>query len=173
MANYKEQLRHITTFVFDYDGVLSDGTVLMLESGNQVRSGYVKDGYAIHLALKKGYRVAVISGGFSESMSGRCKMLGIEDAYFNVTDKLTVFHEYLSQNKLTASEVLFMGDDIPDYLVMKEAGVAVCPSDAAEEIKGVSVFISQFPGGKGCVRNIIEQVLKVQGKWMDNEAFYW
>jgi 3-deoxy-D-manno-octulosonate 8-phosphate phosphatase (KDO 8-P phosphatase) len=173
MSNYKEQLRHITTFVFDYDGVLGDGIVLMLESGDQVRSGYVKDGYAIHLALKKGFRVAVISGGFSESMSSRCKMLGIKDAFFSVTDKLTIFHEYISQNKLSASEVLYMGDDIPDYLVMKKAGVPVCPSDAAEEIKSLSVCISQYPGGKGCVRDIIEQVLKVQGKWMDNDAFYW
>jgi 3-deoxy-D-manno-octulosonate 8-phosphate phosphatase (KDO 8-P phosphatase) len=173
MSNYKEQLRHITTFIFDYDGVLSDGTVLMLESGDQVRSGYVKDGYAIHLAIKKGFLVAVISGGFSESMANRCQMLGIKDAFFNVRDKLAAFHEFISQNKLSANQVLFMGDDIPDYLVMKEAGVPVCPADAAEEIKAISVCISHFPGGKGCVRDIIEQVLKIQGKWMDNDAFFW
>jgi 3-deoxy-D-manno-octulosonate 8-phosphate phosphatase (KDO 8-P phosphatase) len=173
MGNYKKLLRNIDTLIFDYDGVLSDGTVIVLEGGDHVRTGYVKDGYAIQLALKKGYRVAVMSGGISESMSARCKSLGIKDAFFGIRDKLSVFREYIQDNDSDASRVLFMGDDIPDYLVMKESGVAVCPLDAAEEIKAVSDYISQYPGGRGCVRDIIEQVLKVQGKWMDEDAFSW
>jgi 3-deoxy-D-manno-octulosonate 8-phosphate phosphatase (KDO 8-P phosphatase) len=173
MSNYKELLRNITTFIFDYDGVLSDGTILVLESGEHARVGYVKDGYAIQLALKKGYRVAVMSGAVSESMAWRCRAIGIKEVYFGLKDKFEMFGKYLKENNLNASEVLFMGDDIPDYHVMTGAGVAVCPADAAEEIKAISVYISQFAGGKGCVRDIIEQVLKVQGKWMDNDAFSW
>jgi 3-deoxy-D-manno-octulosonate 8-phosphate phosphatase (KDO 8-P phosphatase) len=173
MGNYKELLRNITTFIFDYDGVLSDGTVIVIGNGDHIRTGYVKDGYAIQLALKKGYHIAVISGGVSESMLKRCSALGIKDAFFGVTHKLEKYHEYLKRNDLSPSQVLFMGDDIPDYHVMKEAGVAVCPSDAAEEIKAISHHISHFSGGKGCVRDIIEQVLKIQGKWMDHEAFSW
>jgi len=173
MGNYKGLLRNITTFVFDWDGVLTDGTVLILENGDHVRTGYVKDGYAIQLALKKKFRVVVISGGFSESMVTRCRILGIKDAFFSVCDKVDVFKKYLKENSLSPSEVLFMGDDIPDYPLMKEAGVATCPANAAEEIKAEAHFISQYPGGKGCVRDIIEQVLKVQGKWMDKDAFSW
>jgi 3-deoxy-D-manno-octulosonate 8-phosphate phosphatase (KDO 8-P phosphatase) len=173
MSNYKEHLRHITTFIFDYDGVLSDGTILVFDSGDHVRVGSVKDGYAIQLALKKGYRVAVMSGAVSDSISRRCSALGISEVFFGVKDKKETYRQYLVDNKLTPREVLFMGDDIPDYHVMKEAGVAVCPADAAEEIKSVAAYISQFGGGRGCVRDIVEQVLKVQGKWMDDDAFTW
>jgi 3-deoxy-D-manno-octulosonate 8-phosphate phosphatase (KDO 8-P phosphatase) len=173
MGNYKEQLRNIKALIFDYDGVLSDGTVLLLTNGDHVRTGYVKDGYAIQLAIKKGFKIAVISGGYSEAMATRCHILGVKDAFLGVKDKALVFVKYLSDNNLQASEVLFMGDDIPDYPVMKQAGMAVCPADAAEEIKSVSVYISQYGGGKGCVRDIIEQVLKVQGLWMDQDAFTW
>lgn len=173
MGNYKELLKNINTFIFDYDGVLSDGTVMILSNGEQVRSGFVKDGYAIQLALKKGYRIAVISGGISESMKTRCNILGITDTFLGVKDKSVVFDSYIKDNKLNTATVLYMGDDIPDYKVMKKAGVAVCPADAAEEIKTVSVYISPLAGGKGCVRDIIEQVLKVQRKWMDKDAFIW
>ncbi len=173
MSNYKEHLRNIKALIFDYDGVLSDGTVTILSNGEHVRTGYVKDGYAIQLALKKGVHIAVISGGISESMEVRCRVLGIKDAFLGVTDKTVVFQQYLQDHGFSSSEVLYMGDDLPDYPVMKAAGIAVCPVDAAEEIKAISAYISPFGGGKGCVRDIIEQLLKVQEKWMDADAFTW
>jgi 3-deoxy-D-manno-octulosonate 8-phosphate phosphatase (KDO 8-P phosphatase) len=144
-----------------------------LGSGEHVRTGYVKDGYAIQLALKKGLRIVVISGGISESMEIRCRSLGIKDAFLGVVDKTVTFHQYVKEHKLNATEILYMGDDIPDYPVMKLAGIAACPVDAAEEIKSISAYISPFGGGKGCVRDIIEQLLKVQEKWMDADAFTW
>lgn len=173
MSNYKENLKHITTFIFDYDGVLTNGVILVTNSGDQLRTGHVKDGYALQLAVKSGYRVAVISGGYSESMRHRCNALKLTDVYLGVEDKLKVFNEYMSANKIRPEEVLYMGDDIPDYPVMKLVGVPVCPSDASEEIKGISSYISHFPGGAGCVRDVIEQVMKVQGKWMNGNAYHW
>jgi len=173
MGNYKEILKHITTLVFDYDGVLSDGTIMFLGNGDHIRSGSVKDGYAIHQAMKKNIRIAIISGGYSESMEVRCRSLGITDAFLGVSDKILTFNKYLQDHQLKSSEVLYMGDDIPDYPVMKMCGLAVCPSDAAEEIKAISAYISPYSGGKGCVRDIIEQVLKVQDKWMDKDAHIW
>jgi len=173
MANYKEQLRDINTFIFDYDGVLTDGSVIMTTEGEAYRVSNVKDGYALQLARKKGYRVAVISGARSESMMHRLQSLQITDIFLGVEKKLEVFHAYLEQHQLSLSNVLYMGDDIPDYEVMLEAGVPTCPADAAEEIKSVSKYISHFSGGKGCVRDVIEQVLKVQGKWMNDDAYHW
>ncbi|MFH1120685.1 MAG: HAD-IIIA family hydrolase [Bacteroidota bacterium] len=173
MSNYKENLTRITTFIFDYDGVLTNGVVLITNTGDQLRTGHVKDGYALQLAIKSGYRVAVISGGYSESMRHRCNALNLTDVFLGVENKVQVFNEYLHKNNLTAGEVLYMGDDIPDYQVMKMVGMPVCPADAAEEIKSISEYISHFPGGAGCVRDIIEQVMKVQGKWMNGNAFHW
>jgi 3-deoxy-D-manno-octulosonate 8-phosphate phosphatase (KDO 8-P phosphatase) len=173
MTNYKELLQHITTFIFDYDGVITDGSVLTLENGEAYRISNVKDGYALQLARKKGYRVAVISGAQAENMTQRLKSLQITDIFLGVENKLRIFREYLAANSLDPSEVLFMGDDIPDYQVMQAAGVAACPADAAEEIKKVARYISHFNGGKGCVRDVIEQVMKLQGKWMDHDGFHW
>jgi len=173
MANYKELLRHINTFIFDYDGVLTDGSVITTNEGEAHRISNVKDGYALQLARKKGYRVAVISGARSESMMHRMKALQITDVFLGVERKRDVYREYLKTNQLTHLNVLYMGDDIPDYEVMLEAGISTCPADAAEEIKSVAKYISHFPGGKGCVRDVIEQVLKVQGKWMNDDAYHW
>ncbi len=173
MKNYKEKLKHITTLIFDYDGVLSDGTVLILSNGDQLRSGHVRDGYAIHHALKHNIRIAIISGGYSESMEVRCRALGITDAFLGVSDKSATFHNYLNDHKLVPEEILYMGDDIPDYPVMKQCGLAVCPADAAEEIKSIAAYISPFKGGQGCVRDIIEQFMKVQDKWMGPDAHIW
>lgn len=173
MGNYKELLKHINTFIFDYDGVLTDGSVIMTSDGEAYRISNVKDGYALQLAKKKGYKVAVISGANSESMALRMKALQITDVFLGIEKKHTIFQEYLKNNNLQASQVLFMGDDIPDYEVMLEAGVSTCPADAAEEIKSVAQYISHFGGGKGCVRDVIEQVLKVQGKWMNDDAYHW
>ncbi|MCK9618315.1 MAG: HAD-IIIA family hydrolase [Lentimicrobiaceae bacterium] len=173
MNNYKALLTRINTFIFDYDGVLTDGSVLITSNGDALRSGNVKDGYAIQLALKKGYHVAVISGGNSLSMEKRMEMLKVNDYYLGVEKKMEVYNKYLAKHKLSQENVLYVGDDIPDIPVMQQAGVSVCPADAAEEVKKIATYISHFNGGKGCVRDVIEQVLKVQGKWMNDDAFHW
>lgn len=173
MTNYKERLKEINTFIFDYDGVLTEGIVTITEEGEPLRTANVRDGYALQLAVKKGYRIAVISGGKSKSMYNRLNSLGIKDVFLGVEHKVTVFNKYLSDNNIGRDEVVYMGDDIPDYEVMKLANLAVCPADAAEEIKAISDYISHYNGGRGCVRDIIEQVLKLQQNWMDNDAFKW
>lgn len=173
MTNYKEDLSGITTFIFDYDGVLTNGVVLITNSGDQLRTGHVKDGYALQLAIKSGYRVAVISGGYSESMRHRCNALKLTDVFLGVENKIRVFEDYIQSIGVSPIEVLYMGDDIPDYQVMLRVGMPVCPADAAEEIRKISRYISHFNGGEGCVRDIIEQVMKIQGKWMNGNAFHW
>ncbi len=173
MGNYKNLLKNISTFVFDYDGVLTNGIVLLTQDGEQLRTANVKDGYALQLAVKKGYRIVVISGGKSESMKKRFDGLGIDDVFLGVENKRKLFEEYVTEHQIEASEILFMGDDIPDYELMTLAGVPTCPADAVEEIKRVAVYISHCKGGEGCVRDVIEQTLKVQEKWFDKDAFHW
>ncbi|MCD6090280.1 MAG: HAD-IIIA family hydrolase [Bacteroidales bacterium] len=171
--NYKEKLKTINTFIFDYDGVLTDGIVYPSADGEMMRTANVKDGYALQLAVKKGYNVAIISGAKSQSMTQRLKALNIQDVHLGVKNKMEVFHKYMKKKNLTNEQVLYMGDDIPDYHIMQEVGVATCPEDAVEEIKSISDYISHKAGGKGAVRDIVQQVMKVQGKWMDGEAFHW
>lgn len=173
MSNYKEKLLKVNTFIFDYDGVISDGSVILTSDGDALRTANVKDGYAMQLAIKKNYRIAIISGGYSESMKRRFDSLKIEDVFLGVDKKIDVFNQYLLTHNLEPENVLFMGDDIPDYEIMLKAGVPTCPSDAVEEIKRVATYISHQSGGHGCVRDIIEQVLKVQGKWMNDDAYHW
>ncbi|MBC8316103.1 MAG: HAD-IIIA family hydrolase [Bacteroidetes bacterium] len=173
MTNYKAQLKKVKTFIFDYDGVLTEGTIIMTEQGEALRISNIKDGYALQLAVKMGYRIAIISGARSKSMEHRLKALQITDVFLGVGNKLETFHTYLRNNSIDPSEVLFMGDDIPDYQIMREVGMPTCPADAAEEIKKMARYISHVPGGKGCVRDVIEQVMKVQGKWMTDDAFFW
>ena len=155
----------ITTFVFDLDDVLTDGTLFVFENGEQVRRMNIKDGYALQLAIKKGYRIAIFSGGISEAVVSRLKKLGINDVFMNVKDKKSGLHDYLRQQNISWEEVLFMGDDIPDYSVMKEVALPCAPSDAVPEIKNISKYISAFKGGKGCVRDVIEKVLKLRNDW--------
>lgn len=173
MSNYKEKLLKVNTFIFDYDGVLSDGQVILTSDGDALRSANVKDGYAMQLAIKKNYRIAIISGGYSESMKHRFESLNIKDVFLGVDKKIDVYNQYLKTNNLEKENVLFMGDDIPDYEIMQAAGVPTCPSDAVEEIKRIATYISHQSGGHGCVRDIIEQTLKVQGKWMNDDAYHW
>jgi 3-deoxy-D-manno-octulosonate 8-phosphate phosphatase (KDO 8-P phosphatase) len=173
MKNYKELLKNISTIFLDYDGVLTDGTILINENGDQLRTGYVKDGYAIQFAIKQGYRIVIITGGSSDSIRRRCESLNISEIFLCVRNKSEFFQEFTRKNNLKLSEIAYLGDDIPDYLPMKKAGLAVCPADAAEEIKKISHYISHYKGGKGCVRDLIEQILKVQGKWMQEDAFEW
>jgi len=172
MRNYKELLKNITTLIFDYDGVLTDCKVYLINN-DFARTANVRDGYAMQLARKKGYRIAIISGGKSESMELRMNALNVSDVFLGVSDKLSFFRQYLKENNIPCENVLFMGDDIPDYQVMLEAGLPVCPADAVEEIKSVSAYISHKAGGEGCARDVIEQVLKAQGNWFDGEAFHW
>jgi 3-deoxy-D-manno-octulosonate 8-phosphate phosphatase (KDO 8-P phosphatase) len=173
MNDYRTKLKHITTFVFDYDGVLTDGKVIFTDDGQLLRNGNVKDGYAIQLAIKLGYRVAVISGAETKGMLHRCILLNIDEHYLGVEIKKNVFQDFLNKHNLQKEEVVFMGDDIPDYEVMKLSGIACCPVDAAKDIREIADFISSYPGGHGCVRDIIEQVLRAQGKWMTKDSFSW
>jgi len=173
MTELQEKLQHINTFIFDFDGVLSDGKVYVQRDGEQVRATNVKDGYALQYALRKGYHVAVISGGYAESMRLRYKDFPGMEMYLKVSDKVVMFHEYLQKHNLKADQVLIMGDDIPDYKMMMLAGVRGCPADAAEEIKQIADYVSPRPGGNGAVRDVIEQVLKIQGKWFDEDACIW
>ena len=171
--NYKESLKNINTFVFDYDGVLTDGRIILKEEGEPLRTANVRDGYAMQLAIKKGYRVAIISGGKSGSVINRFKALNIKDVFLGSDKKEVVLKDYMEKHHLGKENILYMGDDIPDYHAMHMAGIASCPADASEEIKAISHYISPFKGGEGCVRDIIEQVLKIQGKWMNHDSFSW
>jgi len=173
MNNYKQHLKKISTIFLDVDGVLTDGSVLIDNNNEQLRTMHVKDGYALHLASKKGYRIVILSGGRSQVLEARFNYLGVKEVFLGVNDKHEFFKKYIKDNKIKTSEILYMGDDIPDYKVMKEVAVACCPLDAAEEIKAICHYVSSIKGGRGCVREIIEQVLKVQGNWFDNDAFNW
>jgi len=173
MKNYREKLKDIKAFVFDYDGVLTNGNVYITESGTQLRQGNVRDGYALQLARKKGFHIAVITGSHDKGIEKRCSFLNVEHVFLGVSDKKKAFLQYLEDYDLKPGEVLFMGDDLPDYEIMQLAGIPCCPADACEEIKSVSVYISPVQGGKGCVRDVIEQVLKIQGLWMNQDAFHW
>lgn len=163
--NFKQLLKNIKAIVLDVDGVLTDGSVVLMPDGEQVRTMNIKDGYALQLAVKKGIKVAIITGGKSESVKTRLNGLGITDVYLGINDKEDAVLDFISSYDLKLAEVMYMGDDMPDYLPMKKVGIAACPADAVQEIKQICIYQSQKKGGEGCVRDIIEQVMKVQGKW--------
>jgi 3-deoxy-D-manno-octulosonate 8-phosphate phosphatase (KDO 8-P phosphatase) len=165
MANFKEDLQNIKAFVFDIDGVFTDGQIILDTNGEFVRSVNMKDGYAVAYALKQDYILGIISGGSSEATKKRFQYLGITDIYMKSRDKVKDLEDFSFKNGLKSEEILYMGDDLPDYEVMQMVGLSTCPSDAAEEIKAIAKYISTFPGGRGCVRDVIEQVLRLQGKW--------
>ncbi|MCQ2278723.1 MAG: HAD hydrolase family protein [Bacteroidales bacterium] len=171
--NYKADLTHIRAFVFDFDGVMTDGSVWTYGDKETVRCGNVKDGYAIQYAVKKGYIIALISGANSQSIVNRMEALGVTQIHTGYPNKMDVYRQFLADNNLKEEEVVCMGDDIPDYEIMSHCGVAACPADAAEEIKQISNYISIFSGGHGCVRDIIEQVLRLHGKWFHPDAVNW
>ncbi len=173
MSNFKEDLTRIKGFVFDIDGVLSLQTINLNSFGVPNRTVNLRDGYALQLAVKKGYFIAVISGCSSKEYQRRLKLLGIRDIYLNSKSKIDHFNSFLKKHNLNKSDVLFMGDDIPDFEVMKTAGIPVCPADADSEIKQVASYISDKKGGEGCVRDVIEQVLRLHNNWMDTDAFTW
>jgi len=166
--SYKEYLEHISTFIFDVDGVLTDGSVTITTTGEMLRKMNIKDGYALKTAVDKGFKVCIISGGTNEGVRFRLKGLGIKDVFLGAHNKIEQLVQYLSVNDIKAENCLFMGDDIPDYPVMQMVGLPCCPQDAVPEIKEISKYVSHKHGGNGAVRDVIEQVLKVQGKWMTN-----
>jgi 3-deoxy-D-manno-octulosonate 8-phosphate phosphatase (KDO 8-P phosphatase) len=165
-----EKFKSIRTFVFDVDGVMTDGSVMVFESGEQVRRMSTRDGYCLQLAVKKGYRVLVISGGNSEGVRQRLLYLGIHDIFLDVHDKVEVLDRYAREHGLDEKDMLYMGDDIPDYGPMQHVGLACAPSDAAPEIRHIAAYISSFGGGQGCVRDVIEKVLKLNGHWELNQS---
>ena len=172
MINY--DLKQIKALVFDVDGVLSAETIPMGMDGQPLRTVNIKDGYALQLAVKMGLRVAIITGGRSESIPRRYEGLGMTDIYMGAAVKTRELAHLMEKYALRPNEVLYMGDDIPDYEVMCRVGLPCCPADAAPEIKAVSVYVSHRAGGYGCVRDVVEQVLRAQGRWMAHEqAFGW
>ncbi|MGH2642714.1 MAG: KdsC family phosphatase [Chitinophagaceae bacterium] len=163
--NILELFKPVKIFVFDVDGVLTDGTLQLLENGELSRKMHIKDGFALQLAVKKGYHVAIISGGDSSQVEKRLQSLGITDIFLGIFDKKRKLKEYLSENELSAAYVLYMGDDIPDYEAMKSVALRTCPKDASFEIKSICQYTSPFNGGEGCARDVIEKVLKLNGDW--------
>ena len=160
-----DKLKDISTFVFDVDGVLTNGNILITETGEQLRQYSIKDGYAIQLALKKGYQICIITGAKTEAVELRLKGLGIHHIYLGASYKLPLFEDFLSKTGLKREEIVYVGDDLPDQEIMEQVAISVCPADAVEEIKAISTYISPKLGGAGVVRDIIEKVLKVQEKW--------
>jgi 3-deoxy-D-manno-octulosonate 8-phosphate phosphatase (KDO 8-P phosphatase) len=168
--NVLQQFKQVTTFIFDIDGVLTDGTVLVLDNGLQARRMHIKDGFALQMALKNGFRVLIVSGGNSPQVMQRLEKLGVTDVHMSVLDKKAFIHDYARTNRLKKEELLYMGDDLPDLPVMSIVGVACCPADAVTEIKEAVHYISPLAGGSACVRDVIEKVLRLNDKWHYEEG---
>ncbi|KHD90172.1 3-deoxy-D-manno-octulosonate 8-phosphate phosphatase (KDO 8-P phosphatase) [Hydrobacter penzbergensis] len=164
-----ERFKPITAFVFDVDGVLTDGSLLVLPGGVMARRMNIKDGYALQLAVKKGYKVAVISGGNSDEVNERLNKLGVEHVWMKVENKVEVLKAFMHNHNINSTQLLYMGDDIPDIKAMDLAGLPCCPADAAQEIRKKSLYVSRLKGGEGCVRDVIEKVMRLRGDW--NEDF--
>ena len=173
MTNFKEDLIRVKAFVFDIDGVLSLQTISLNGRGIPRRTVNLRDGYAIQLAVRKGYRVGIISGSNAKDYIKRLKSLGVTDVYLNSRVKTEHFNDFCSKYDIKPSDVMFMGDDIPDYEVMQRCGFAACPADAAQDIRAIAHYVSTAVGGKGAVREVLEHVLRAQDKWMDADAFVW
>ena len=165
MGNFKEDIARCEAFVFDVDGVMTDGGIIPTAVGDFIRRYNAKDGYALAYAIKMGYKVCIITGGRGRTLENRLRMLGIRHFYIDCMDKITTLREYLANEGLNPQNVIYMGDDIPDLECMREVGIPVCPSDAAAEVIEASRYISEFRGGEGAVRDIVEQVLRARGDW--------
>ncbi|MBO6060173.1 MAG: HAD-IIIA family hydrolase [Bacteroidaceae bacterium] len=171
MINY--DLSKIKALAFDVDGVLSKQTVVMQPDGLPQRTVNIRDGYAVQLAAKSGLHVAIITGATIESLRRRYNALGVPDVYLSCSRKIDVYQQFLDKYGLSDEEVMYMGDDIPDYEVLRRCGLPCCPADAAPEIRQVCTYVSPLCGGLGCARDVIEQILAAQGKWMTGHAFAW
>lgn len=173
MSSINYDLRRIRGFIFDVDGVLSKDVIPLHPNGDPMRTVNIKDGYALQLAVKKGYRVAIITGGYTDSVKMRFERLGVKYIYMRSSVKMKDYTDFMNRTGLKPEEVLYAGDDIPDYEVMKLVGLPVAPADAASEIKDISLYISSKNGGEGIARDVIEQTMKTQGTWLTGEAFGW
>src|SRR5680860_785155 len=172
MGFFKEELKNIRAFIFDVDGVLSCDTSPLNEQGEPVRTSNVKDGFAIRNAINFGYPIAVITGGYMESVRLRHEKLGVKYYYDKVRDKVECLNDFIGKTGIGAQHILFMGDDLVDYKVMMEVGIPVCPKDAVPDIKNISKYISDKNGGEGCVRDVIEQTLRAQNKWFSKDMLF-
>ncbi|HML72369.1 KdsC family phosphatase [Macellibacteroides fermentans] len=173
MSSINYDLRKIRGFIFDVDGVLSKDVIPLHPNGDPMRTVNIKDGYALQLAVKKGYQVAIITGGYTDSVKMRFERLGVKYIYMRSSVKMKDYIDFMNRTGLKPEEVLYAGDDIPDYEVMKLVGLPVAPADAASEIKDISLYISSKNGGEGIARDVIEQTMKTQGTWLTGEAFGW
>lgn len=170
MDNVLQLFKDVTAFAFDMDGVLTDGSLFVLPNGIWARRMNVKDGYALQLAVKKGYKIVIFSGSNSDEVKDRLTKLGVQDVFMNIKDKDAAIADYMVRNSLKPLQVLSMGDDIPDLEMLQATGLPCCPADAVNEIKQVSKYISPLKGGEGCVRDVIEKVLKLRGDWNNDTA---
>jgi 3-deoxy-D-manno-octulosonate 8-phosphate phosphatase (KDO 8-P phosphatase) len=173
IMNYKARLKQIRVFCFDVDGVFTDNTVLCMPDGEQIRTANVRDGYATQLAVKRGLHLAIISGGKSEGVRKRFEMLGLKDIFLGSSDKMVVLQQFMETHQIQAEEICYMGDDMPDVPVLQKVGLACCPADACPEVKAVAHYISPINGGAGCVRDLLEQALKVKGLWEGEGVHVW
>lgn len=171
--NYKEIFKNITTVVLDVDGVLTNGDIILMPGMQPVRKMNAKDGYAMQLAVRNGIRMAIITGGKSPEVKERLQGLGITDIYLGASSKMESYEDLKMCYDLKDDEILYMGDDLPDYDIMKIVALAAAPQDAAPEIKSIADYVSPINGGKGCVRDVLEQLLKIQGKWARSEDRTW
>lgn len=172
MINY--DLSKIKAIIFDVDGVLSEETIPLHPSGEPMRTVNIKDGYAIQLAMKLGLRIVILTGGTTESVRLRYVNLGVRDVFMGCSIKIKIYEEFKAKYGLYDENIIYMGDDIPDYEIMQHCGCPCCPADACSDIRSISKYVSRYPGGRGCARDIIEQVLRAQGKWMSSsKAFGW
>ena len=167
-VNVLDHFKQITTFVFDVDGVLTDGSLIIMPNGVMARNMNTKDGYVLQLAIKQGYNIIIISGGNSPEVEFRLQTLGIKDIYMKAENKLQILTTHLSKHNISSENVLFMGDDVPDIEAMRSIHLPTCPADAAQDVLEIAEYVSTYPGGRGCVRDVIEKVMKLQNKWMTN-----
>ena len=173
MSNIPYDLTRIKAIIFDVDGVLSKNVIPVSETGEPLRTANIKDGYALQLAVKKGYNIAIITGACTDAIRLRFELLGLQYIYIKSTVKMVDYEDFVRKTNLRDEEIIYVGDDIPDYEVMQRSGLAVAPADAAPEIKAIAGYVSPINGGEGIAREIIEQVMKAQGIWMSAGAFGW
>jgi 3-deoxy-D-manno-octulosonate 8-phosphate phosphatase (KDO 8-P phosphatase) len=173
MSNYKQLLKQIKGLAFDVDGVFTDGQVYLFSDKEYVRSVNIKDGYAVQHCIKMGFPIAIITGGNSDEVRKRFEYLGVTDIYMRSSSKILDYEKFRTKYGFDHSEILYMGDDLPDFEIMKRVGLPTCPADAAHEIREISKYISDKAGGEGCARDVIEQLLRIHNKWLVEESFQW
>ena len=173
MSNYKLLLKQIKAFAFDVDGVFTDGQVYLFPGQEFVRAVNIKDGYAVQHSIKMGFPIAIISGGSSQEVHQRFHKLGVTDIYLKAANKWDKYEDFRMKYGFEHQEILYMGDDLPDYEIMQQVGLPACPADAAHEIREIAKYVSDKGGGQGCVRDVIEQVLRINDKWLVEDSFQW